>query len=262
MKLIRSCLIVIASIALGSTATTVRAQGSLIPPGAPAPTMKSLDQIEPRTPISSLPYLITNAGSYYFTTNLTGNSGITISTGNVCLDLTGFTLQGGSSGNGILIAGAYTNITIRNGTITGWPSRGIDGYNNSPRNVLYENLTVSGNLNSGISAFNNSIIRNCRTYGNGVHGIDSRGLVIGCVSRANGGIGIFDFNGVIRDCLSETNIGTGIECHSGIVMDCASVNNSFYGIAVSGGTSVRRCHVKGTIILVFIRTTLFHNWAG
>jgi hypothetical protein len=29
------------------------AQDSLTPPGAPAPTMKSLDQIEPGTPISS-----------------------------------------------------------------------------------------------------------------------------------------------------------------------------------------------------------------
>jgi len=40
------------------------AQGSLTPPGAPAPTMKSLDQIEPRTPISSLPFTISSSGSY------------------------------------------------------------------------------------------------------------------------------------------------------------------------------------------------------
>src|SRR5579883_474024 len=73
------------------------AQGSLTPPGAPAPTMKTLSQIEPRTPISSLPFTIYIPGSYYLTTNLTGVSnsdGITISTGNVTLDLNGFTLQG------------------------------------------------------------------------------------------------------------------------------------------------------------------------
>src|SRR6267378_5566906 len=73
------------------------AQGSLTPPGAPSPTMKTLTQIEPRTPISSLPYTITNAGSYYLTTNLTGASGsngVTIASGNVTLDLNGFALLG------------------------------------------------------------------------------------------------------------------------------------------------------------------------
>ena len=70
-------------------------QGSLTPPGAPAPTMKSLDQIEPRTPISSLPYTINTAGSYYLTKNLsvTSGDGITISVDKVALDLNGFTIS-------------------------------------------------------------------------------------------------------------------------------------------------------------------------
>src|SRR4051812_5706851 len=90
-------------------AETILAQGNLTPSGAPAPTMKSLDQIEPRTAISSLPYAITASGSYYFTTNLSGNTGVTITTGNVTLDLNGFTLQAvGGSGNGITISGSYT----------------------------------------------------------------------------------------------------------------------------------------------------------
>src|ERR1035437_7172710 len=72
-------------------------QGSLTPPGAPAPTMKSLDQIDPRTPISSAPFIINSPGSYYLTTNLTAAAsgyGITISANNVTVDLNGFTLQG------------------------------------------------------------------------------------------------------------------------------------------------------------------------
>ena len=72
------------------------AQGSLTPPGAPAPGMKTLSQLEPRTPISLIPYFITSSGSYYLTTNLTGASntnGITISANHVSLDFCGFTLQ-------------------------------------------------------------------------------------------------------------------------------------------------------------------------
>src|SRR4051812_45809594 len=70
-------------------------QGSLTPPGAPAPTMKSLDQIEARTPISSVPFTISVPGSYYLTTNLTAalnQNGITVSADNVTLDLNGFHL--------------------------------------------------------------------------------------------------------------------------------------------------------------------------
>jgi len=38
-------------------------QGSLTPPGTPAPTMKTLAQIEPRTPISFLPVTLSQPGS-------------------------------------------------------------------------------------------------------------------------------------------------------------------------------------------------------
>src|SRR5882724_3568968 len=86
---------------------SVFAQGSLTPPGAPAPTMKTLTQIEPRRPISSLPFTINTSGSYYLTTNLVGvvgSDGISIVASDVTIDLGGFTLLGpanGTSENGI-----------------------------------------------------------------------------------------------------------------------------------------------------------------
>jgi hypothetical protein len=39
--------------------STCFAQGSLTPPGAPAPTMKSLDQVEARTAITNTTDLVT-----------------------------------------------------------------------------------------------------------------------------------------------------------------------------------------------------------
>ncbi len=48
--------------------SSLHAQGPLAPPGAPAPTFKTLQQVEPRTPISALPFTISQPGSYYLTT--------------------------------------------------------------------------------------------------------------------------------------------------------------------------------------------------
>ena len=84
---------------IGLTAGHAAAQGSLTPPGgAPAPTMKTLDQVEARTPIDSIPFTITEGGSYYLTANLTGvplADGITVNASDVTIDLNGYTLDGG-----------------------------------------------------------------------------------------------------------------------------------------------------------------------
>src|SRR5688572_16519966 len=108
----------------------VFAQGPLTSPGAPAPTMKTLQQIEPRIPISSLPFTINESGSYYLATNLTGasgQSGITVTAHNVTLDLAGFELVGvPGAASGVNVSGIRTNLSIRNGTIRAWPASGVN----------------------------------------------------------------------------------------------------------------------------------------
>jgi hypothetical protein len=66
-----------ALLVMASTASAF-AQGSLTPPAAPTPTMKTLDQIEPRVPIDAThtpgdslrEFVIAQPGSYYLAANL------------------------------------------------------------------------------------------------------------------------------------------------------------------------------------------------
>src|SRR5436309_2726219 len=125
-----SLLFVVATIA---TVIWVNA-GSLTPPVGPvAPTMKTLVEVEPRTPIAqpgSFPIVISQPGSYYLTGNIIGAANfddIRIDVSGVTIGLNGFELVGsGANGNGIAVPAAISNVTVRNGVARGWPGRGLD----------------------------------------------------------------------------------------------------------------------------------------
>jgi hypothetical protein len=183
-------------------------QGALTPPGAPAPTMKTLEQIEPRTPISTAPFTISQSGSYYLTTNLTvgGGNAITVAADGVTLDLNGFTIRSTANpaaGFAVLINSGLRNITIQNGVIQGAVTNsagifsgsgfdyGIRYTGTAPQNVRVIGVSVSGCHYDAINVGNaeSTLVENCVVRTVGGTGI-SASSIRGCVAAECGGRGI------------------------------------------------------------------------
>jgi hypothetical protein len=168
----------------GYSALHVHAQGALTPSGPPAPTMKTLSQIEPRTPISSLPFTITSAGSYYLTTNLTGvagANGITVQASGVTIDLRGFALAGvAGSLNGLTVSSAESGLSIFGGVVESWGGAGVSAANASGSH--FSQLILSQNSSHGLVAGTNSVVRDCVATGNSGDGLD---LTSSCLAEDN-----------------------------------------------------------------------------
>jgi parallel beta-helix repeat protein len=186
--------------------------------------MKTLDQIEPRTPINHLPFVINRPGSYYLTTNLTGNpGGIGIWTNNVTLDLMGFDLDGsGGSGVGIGVLPGVASICIRNGSVHGWNLGGI--YLSGATNCLLQDLRVSGNFGNGLVAGDASVVSRC-------------------TASLNNGDGIVGGrNCSLLDCLAFTNSLNGIRVADGsVVRNSSATQNGGSGMMLGWGSTASGC---------------------
>ena len=205
------------------------AQGSLTPPGAPNPGMRTLMQVEPRVPIRTAPYTITESGSYYLTTNLVSTGdGITIQADDVTLDLMGFTISGdrGSGDIGIWVAGA-TNALLRNIVVRGGTVRDFQYglHFDCAQNSRIESLTVCSNTAYGI-------------YLDGSHGACSGNTVRDCIISANSVDGV-------------RLVGQSGICNGNTVAHCAIQGNASEGILLDGfggacnGNTLSGCAISG-----------------
>lgn len=271
--------------ALAALPLVALAQGPLSPPtaaddavggnpplvgGNPAPTMKTLHQVEPRKPVNSTTtpgnassvFVIDEPGSYYLTDSViaAGKIAITITETDVTLDLNGFFVF--STGTaGILIGNDADRCTIRNGKI--FKSSGGFGINRTLATAdeaeggSYEDLSVTGHGLIGLLGGKGWTVTNCRIQGGGNTGISvGEGSVItGCSVRGmksvagTTGIGARD-GSVITECaVTDCDVVFGIRSGTGsTVENCTATgnSNSSGGLGASGGIGVdSRSTVRG-----------------
>ena len=252
--------IVIAVVCLGSIAF---GQGSLTPPGAPAPTMKTLTELDAghdalatdidalktdvesgfgelkegkRDLVKAFPsgiYQITDPGYYYLSTNLVLNHEIRIECVNVTLDLNGFTIScesGYSRQDLIAIVETSTNpekVVIRNGVLDGKGQQCIGISNYGKKTFVHlENLSVV-NCTFGISLHSPAFATHCEAKN-----CTETGMQVGPGS-------------ILDDCTSVSNrMGFSAFDHS-IIKNCIAKNNEYIGIAVSEDSIVEECIASG-----------------
>ena len=246
--------------------------GDLNPPAGPvSSTMKTLTQVEPRTAVETLPgsatalYVISQPGSYYLTSNITGVSGkngIIITADNVTLDLNGFALLG-VSGTLSGVQGSFVKgIAITKGTVTGWGNDGLELSNSvltsivssirSTHNGRYGFSVGSGyrivecvasfNASGGFTGASGNGFIGCTAHNNpvGFTAVENN-LLIDCIAAGNQGNGIYVRGGsIVNRCTASENTGTGITTYEDcIVSNCSSMENTGDGINTRG--SVKSC---------------------
>jgi hypothetical protein len=217
--------------------------GDLMPPGAPAATMKTLDQIEARKPISSIPFTIGEPGSYYLTQDLgpgaEGLNGITIQANNVTLDLNGFTITGPGKespgfADGIVASAANSNIAVFNGAVCGWPGAGI---NLASPGTIVHHIRAQDN-GTGINGNASASVTDCACQGNGT-GINYAGRIVNNICSTNA-VGI-NAGSVITGNYCGGNTDAGIKGNYGaVVTENVCENNGGDGIFAYGGATVTK----------------------
>ncbi|MFG0275819.1 MAG: right-handed parallel beta-helix repeat-containing protein [Phycisphaerales bacterium] len=219
---------------LAAACSSAALAGDLTPPGAPTSTMKTLDQVEPRTPIgqADVPFTITRAGSYYLTenlfpANLNDPFVIEVAADDVTLDLMGFRIEGATevttANYGVAVNTQVQNVVVRDGTITKCRFSGVEAL--LADGVNLESLRLTFNGTDGARVGDRSRVENCTAFGNENTGV----TVVG------GGV-------VIRNTIAEGNAIDGIDAGASTsIENCTADSNGRYGILVAAGSTAVNC---------------------
>jgi hypothetical protein len=254
--------------------------GDLTPPGAPGPTMKTLDEVEARIPVGPLTtpgtafavYYIDQPGSYYLTGNVIGvigKSGIVIDAPNVTLDLNGYTLQGvPGSASGVSMSLFRLGVTVQNGVVAGWDADGL-------------RLRADGGV------VRNILAQGCKGWGVNLGGsygplIENVGVIScgGLTTDLGGGINGDD--AMIRNCTVRFAVGAGISAPSGSVLDCAvrgvdpgpfqpgdgisallvesSLVSTVAGVGIRSTKLIRGCVAESTVGAAFVSPNIVESF--
>lgn len=220
--------------------------GPLDPPGTPAPTMKTLHDVEPRIALSpdgpTDSFVISEAGSYYLTSGFTAppdGNGVTINAAHVTLDLTGFEIvSGGCPGNvgsGIELTTNAKSATIRNGSVRGFCTAGVSAPVFQNGGILIEGIHALYNPGYGIYAYS-GVLKECVALGNGLEGIKGGFLIVSdCMASENGGAGFDLADSTLLNCTAAYNSNWGIRSARATVNGCHTSYNRAGGIDVRGG---------------------------
>jgi parallel beta-helix repeat protein len=231
------------SLSVLSAFAVVALAGNLNPSDPPGPTMKTLDEVEPRIPIheSDLPLKLGDPGSYYLTEDVNyADTAITIQVENVTIDLSGYSLIGPDSGTnyGIYIDDV-SNVEIRNGTVVNFGTNGIYATTGSSYIRVINVRAISNNSRGIVLLGQGNLVRDCFAGDNGDHGIYAGyfSTVTGNVTRNNGNYGIFAGSGcTFIGNTASGNGGAGIATSGSTVKDNTSRENGGRGIEASNST--------------------------
>ncbi len=238
---------------------------------------------------AGFPVTITTPGSYRLTSNLTvadaNTRAISLTTGEVSIDLNGFAIRGPvtCSGSGSSLActpssgsGGGINTTnttfreqsVRNGSITGMGGRGVEiGYQGEVVEVrarwnlgggIYANngsalsgCTAHENLGEGIIGGSGSVVSGSSAYANSGRGIviGYAGTVTANTAYLNGEDGIWtNYGATISNNSAYSNAGNGIQAYSGsTVQGNTARQNTGYGLNVLSQAAYRDNTVSGNI---------------